>query len=64
MSITKDTARKLLRQEDIHASEEQIETTLKLHNALDEQMGKASAESLAATEPHYIQPTRAQPKRR
>ena len=64
MSITKDTVRKMLRQEGIHASEEQVETTLKLHNALDEQMGKASAESLAATEPHYIQPTRAQPKRR
>ncbi len=64
MSITKDIVSEMLRQEGIHASDEQVETTLKLHNALDEQMGKASAESLAATEPHYIQPTRAQPKRR
>jgi hypothetical protein len=64
MSITKDMVRKLLRQEGIHATEQEVETTLKLHNALDEQMGRASAESLAAAEPHYIQPTRAQPKRR
>ena len=64
MSITKDMVRKLLRQEDIHATEQEVETTLKLHNALDEQMGRASAESLAAAEPHYIQPTRVQPRRR
>lgn len=64
MSITKDMVRKLLRQEGIHASEAEVETTLKLHNALDEQMGRASAESLAAAEPHYIQPTRVQPRRR
>ena len=64
MSITKDMVKKLLRKEGIHASEEQVETTLKLHNALDEQMERASAESLAAAEPHYIQPTRVQPRRR
>ena len=64
MSITKDMVRKLLRQEGLRASEQEVETTQKLHNALDEQMGRASAESLAASEPHYIQPTRAQPKRR
>ena len=64
MSITKEMVRKLLRQEGLQASEDEVETTLKLHNALDEQMGKASAESLAAAEPHYIQPTRAQPRRR
>lgn len=64
MSITKDMVRKLLRQEGIHATEQEVETTLKLHNALDEQMGRASAESLAAAEPHYIQPTRVQPRRR
>ena len=40
MSITKDMVRKLLRQEGIHATEQEVETTLKLHNALDEQMGK------------------------
>ena len=49
MSITKDMVRKLLRQEGLHASNEEVETTLKLHNALDEQMGRASAESLGGS---------------
>ena len=50
--------KQLLLDAGIHASDEDIDTTSDLHEALIEQLAKALPKSMESVEPHYIQPTR------
>ena len=56
--MKKEIAKQLLMDGGIDPSEEDLEMTLSLHEALTGQLAKASPISMENVEPHYIQPTR------
>ena len=56
--MNKEIAKQLLIDAGINPSEENLEMTLSLYEALTGQLAKASPVTLETVEPHYIQPTR------
>ena len=50
--------KQLLLDAGIYASDEDIDTTSDLYQALSEQLAKALPKSMEGVEPHYIQPIR------
>ena len=62
--MDKETAKRLLELAGPHPSDDQVEATVHLHEYLAEQLAQAPAGSLENVEPHYIQPTRVDRRRR
>jgi len=56
--MNKEIAKQLLVEAGINPSDEDLDMTLSLHEALSGQLEKALPRTLEGVEPHYIQPTR------
>ena len=56
--MKKEIVKQLLLDAGIYASDEDIDTTSDLYQALSEQLAKALPKSMEGVEPHYIQPIR------
>jgi|TARA_B100000745_G_C19836254_1_gene277000 hypothetical protein len=56
--MKKEIVKQLLVDAGIYASDEDIDTTSDLYQALSDQLAKALPKSMESVEPHYIQPTR------
>jgi len=56
--MNKEIAKQLLIEAGINPSDDDLEMTLSLHEALSGQLAKALPKTLETVEPHFIQPTR------
>lgn len=58
MALPKGTVEHLLKEAGLKPTDDQIEITMQIYNALDRWLNKVSPSTLKGVEPHYIQPTR------
>ena len=59
-----DLARRLLEQAGFDPPQEWVDSTVRLYDTLDTQLSAVDESALETVEPHYIQPTRRNQRRR
>ena len=59
-----ELAKQLLEQAGFEPPQEWVDSTVRLYDTLDAQLGAVDEAALEAVEPHYIQPIRREQRRR
>jgi len=58
MTLNNDVVKQLLEKAGLTPTDDQVDSTTKVYNVLDEQLKQVNANDLKFIEPEYIRPTR------